>query len=499
MNVPPRRSALTQVALVASTGGFLFGYDTAVINGANQFLTTHFALTPFWEGLAAASAILGCAPGALLGGMLSDRLGRKKTLLLCALLFLFSGIGCALPTHFTLFLLARFVGGVAIGVCSMVCPVYISECSPADRRGQLGSLFQLGIVVGIFITLFINALVQSLGDTHWNEAYGWRWMLGSEVVPALLFLVLLRSIPESPRWLIQQGRNDLAREVFGRWLNSKAIDFEMSSVSAAITTEVGDLSEIFKKDTRRPLLIAVALGAISQLSGINAIMYYSTRIFATAGTGIGNAFTATVYVGLINLLFTLVAVALMDRAGRRPLLLIGITVQVLSLVTVALLFYTQISAVALLIAILIFIASFAVALGPIPWLISSEIFPGRIRAKAMSFVAFTVWVGCFVVAQTFPLMNDSSLIGPAGTFCVYAAISLVGLIFVIFWIPETKGQSLEEIQRALSHNRNPPLSNDRVLFSVHERQTDVSDTRVTRDSGAQMQSRNLLNTDDSKR
>jgi SP family arabinose:H+ symporter-like MFS transporter len=403
-------------------------------------------LTLFWEGGAAASAILGCAPGAILGGVLSDRYGRKITLIVCAVLFLMAAIGSALPAEFTVFLAARFIGGVAIGICSMVCPVYISESSTADLRGRLGTLFQLGIVLGIFLTLFVNALIQSLGDVAWNENYGWRWMLGLGALPALLLLLMLRNIPESPRWLMQQGREDLARNVLGRWLNPSQVELEIRSVSCALVTEVGRLGEIFLRSARRPLVIAAVLGALAQLSGINAVMYYSTRIFTEAGTGVEDAFTATVVVGFVNLLFTVIAISLVDRIGRRSLLIAGLTFQVLSLSAVASIFYFQMNFAGLLVAILVFIASFAVALGPIGWLLASEIFPSRVRAKAMSFVACTVWVSCFAVAQTFPLLNDSDNLGPAGTFSLYAAISFLGLFFVFFFVPETKGRTLEEIE-----------------------------------------------------
>ena len=431
--------------MVAATGGFLFGYDTAVINGANQFLTAHFSLSPAEEGLAAASAIVGCIPGALVGGVLGDRLGRKSALFLCAALFLVSGVVSALPNTFWIFLAARFFGGLGIGVCSMVCPVYIGECAPAARRGRLGSLFQLGIVVGIFLTLFLNSAIQRHGDAAWNAAFGWRYMLGSEVLPAVLLLLLLRRSPESPRWLIQKGREEEARAVLAGWMHPAGIELEIRTVREATTGESGRFRELFEPRLRRPLVIAVGLAAVAQLSGINAIMYYSTRIFTTAGVGVATAFAATVVVGLINLVFTLAAVSLMDRAGRRPLLLVGLAAQVVSLTAVAWMFHAHSSGIAVLIAILIFIASFALALGPIPWLLSSEIFPAKIRGRAMSVAAFTVWVSCFLVAQTFPMLNDSPSIGPAITFGLYAAVSFAGLLFTYFRVPETKGRTLEEI------------------------------------------------------
>ncbi|MDB6088832.1 MAG: sugar transporter [Gammaproteobacteria bacterium] len=450
MTSAPTGHLLAYVSLVAATGGFLFGYDTAVINGANPYISAYFSLDPLQEGLTGASAILGCIPGALIGGFLSDRSGRKKVLFVCALLFAISGIASALPTTFAAFLSARFLGGIAIGISSMVCPVYIGECAPAAVRGRLGTLFQLGIVVGIFLTFFLNAAIQGSGDHAWNVAFGWRWMLAAEVLPAGLLLYVLPRSPESPRWLIQKGRDDEARGILTHWVDSAAIESEVAGIRAVAERETGHLSELFARRFRRPLIIAVGIAVVAQLSGINAVMYYSTRIFTAAGVGIGDAFTATVLIGFVNLVFTLAAVSLVDRAGRRLLLLIGLLLQVLSLSAVAWLLASHATGAPLLVAILIFIASFAIALGPIPWLLGSEVFPAKIRGRAMSLVSFSVWVSCYAVAQTFPMLNDSPAIGPAKTFCIYAAVSAAGLIFTYFWVPETKGRTLEEIETSWS-------------------------------------------------
>lgn len=443
---PAPVSSLSRVALVAAIGGFLFGYDTAVINGANPYISAHFGLDSVQEGFAAASAILGCIPGALLGGFISDRSGRKRVLVLCALLFAIAGIASALPVSFMQFLAARFLGGLAIGISSMVCPVYIGECAPAAVRGRLGSLFQLGIVVGIFLTFFINAGIQACGDHAWNEAVGWRWMLGAEALPAVVLLWVLPRAPESPRWLVQAGREAEARRILCGWLDAGAVVQELAAIRGAVATESGRLTELLQPRFRRPLVIAVGVAVIAQLSGINAVMYYSTKIFITAGVGVRDAFTATVSIGFVNLVFTLLAVALVDRAGRRPLLLIGLVFQTLSLASVAWLLDTHAAGVALLFAILTFIASFAIGLGPIPWLLGSEVFPAKIRGRAMSVVSFSVWVACYAVAQTFPMLNGSPAVGPARTFRLYALVSALGLVFTSLWVPETKGRTLEEIE-----------------------------------------------------
>lgn len=439
--------ALALVMLVAAMGGFLFGYDTAVINGANQYLTQYFALTPAQEGFAGASAILGCIPGAMVAGFVSDRFGRRKVLFFCAIFFAASAVLSAVPRTFTEFLAARFLGGLGIGATSMVCPVYIAELAPADRRGRLGSLFQLGIVLGIFITLFINAIIQGLGDTAWNTASGWRWMLGAEVVPAAALLLIVYLVPESPRWLVQRGRETEARVILEPIAGAAAAETEIAEVRAAIAGEEGRFSELFSPRFRLPLLIAIVLMAFSQFSGINAIMYYSTKIFTTAGVGVQDAFMASAMVGLVNLAFTAVAIAFVDRAGRRMLLLIGLAVQTLALGAVGGMLRADVGGLPLLAAILAFIAAFAMALGPIPWIICSEIFPTRIRGRAMSLATFTIWTACYAVTQTFPMLNDNPAIGPAVTFWVYGALSLAAWLFVLARVPETRGRTLEEIER----------------------------------------------------
>ncbi len=440
-------------ASVAALGGFLFGYDTAVINGANQYLKLHFLLTPTQEGVAGASAILGCIPGAMAAGFLSDTFGRRKILFLCAVLYALSGVFSAVAGTFGTFLGARFVSGLGIGASSMICPVYIAELAPARLRGRLGSLFQLGIVVGIFLTLFINAGIQHGGDEAWNTATGWRWMLGAEAAPALLLFVLLFFAPESPRWLLQAGREDEARRILSV-VTTPAAEAEIGAVGAALAHEEGKLSELFHSRFRAPLILAVLLMAISQFSGINAVMYYSTKIFTSAGVGVKDAFASSVMVGLVNLLFTFVAVAFVDRVGRRSLLLAGLALQVVALVLVGWMFWTAAGGVLLLVAILGFIAAFAMALGPIPWIVCSEIFPTKVRGRAMSVATFVIWTACYLVAQTFPMLNDNPVVGPAKTFWIYAGCSLAGFLFVLMKMPETKGRTLEEIEADWTSPKN---------------------------------------------
>jgi MFS transporter, SP family, arabinose:H+ symporter len=431
-----RNGILLLATFVAMLGGFLFGYDTAVINGANQYLTTHFALDAFQQGLAGSSAIIGCIPGAMVAGFFSDRFGRRKMLFICAILYALSGVFSALPQTFAQFLTARFASGLAIGISSMICPVYIAELAPPLWRGRLGSLFQFGIVSGIFITLFINAKIQGMGDDTWNATSGWRWMLGAEVVP---------------RWLIQMKRDAEARRILENIGGPVYASEEISAVQNVLKQEEGTLLELLSHARfRRPLIIAVLLMAASQFSGINAIMYYSTQILTTAGVGIQDSFAASVRIGLVNLLFTFVAIALVDKAGRRPLLLIGLVIQVVALCCAAWMFHVGTNGKGLLIAILAFIAAFAMALGPIPWILCSEIFPMRIRGRAMSVATFTIWTSCFIVVQTSPMLNGNPHIGPALTFSMYAICSALAFFFVLTMVPETKGRSLEEIEMQLA-------------------------------------------------
>lgn len=450
----PLRYVLFATAVTA-LGGFLFGYDTAVVNGAISYLRQHMRLNAAQEGMAGASAILGCIPGSMVAGVLSDRLGRKRMLMLCALLYAVTGLLTALPRTFEEFLAARFLSGIAIGASSMICPTYIAEIAPESWRGRLGTLFQVNIVFGIFLTLFVNKLVQGLGDDAWNTTQGWRWMLGTEAVPAVLFFGLLFLVPESPRWLALRGREEEARRVFDRVSGPGHAARELEAITQAAADEPGRFADLFSSDFVRPTVIAVVLMACTQFCGINAILYYSTKIFAASGALTDAAFTSSVWVGLVNLVFTGVAVALVDRAGRRPLLLVGNAGQFVSLAAVGWMFHTRQGGPALLLAIMGFIAAFAVGMGPVGWLLSSEVFPNKVRGRAMSLASFTVWVSCYVVAQTFPMLNDSPSIGPARTFAFYSAVSLFAFLFVLVTVPETKGRSLEEIERMWARRTKP--------------------------------------------
>ena len=436
------------IASAAALGGLLFGYDTAVISGGIDFLAAHFGLGEAEKGWAASCALLGCIAGAMGGGPLGDRFGRKPMLILCAALFGLSGLASALPTTLNQFVIARLVGGFAIGAVSVLSPLYIAEIAPVALRGRLVALYQLAIVVGISLVFFVNLGIQRLGDLMWNQTTGWRWMMGSLVVPAVLFLFTTVLIPESPRWLMRIGRRERARAILMRVVGPKEAERELQEVAATLTESSGGaIHELLDRKYRRPLIIGVTLAVAQQFCGINSIMYYGPSIFHRPGqTDLDAAFWFTAIVGLVNLLFTFVAIWLVDLAGRRPLLIVGSAIQVVALLACGLAFQQQWSGVMLLAAVLLFIAAFAAAMGPVLWILVSEIFPNRMRGLAMSVATLVLWSACFAVSETFPWLRSS--IGPAWTFWTYALCSFLGLAFIIFMVPETKGRSLEEIEKS---------------------------------------------------
>jgi len=431
------------ISLVAAFGGFLFGYDTAVVSGAIGFLQAHFGLSAELKGWAASSVLVGCMFGAMFGGPIGDRLGRKASLMLCAALFAASSVASAMPATLAQFAWARFAGGLAIGAASILSPIYIAEVSPEKIRGRLVALYQLAIVVGILVVFFVNLQIQRLGDEAWNVDQGWRWMFGSLVLPSVVFGGLLAFVPESPRWLMKAGLEGRALEILDRIGGPENAAREVAEIRSALAQEEGRWSELFAA-YRRPLAIGALLAVFSQLSGINTVMYYAPEIFKAAGAARDSAFAQTVTVGAVNLLFTFVAIAFVDRAGRRPLLLAGTAIQTISLFVVGLLFGRGGPGWLLLAGILSFVAAFAMAMGPVSWIVNSEIFPTKLRGRAMAISIFLLWLACFVVSQTFPMMLEA--LGPSRTFWVYGGLSLVSLLFVARFVPETKCRTLEEIE-----------------------------------------------------
>ncbi len=435
---------LLPICSVAALGGFLFGYDTAVVSGAIGFLTKHLRLTAGLTGWAASSLIVGCMAGAALAGPIGDRFGRRPSLIFCAVLFALSSLTSALADSLAAFAWARFVGGLAIGASSMLSPLYIAEIAPQRIRGTLVTLYQLAIVTGILVVFFVNLQIQRLGDDAWNTTTGWRWMFGSLVVPSLLFAACLLAVPESPRWLMKIGRTPQARYILERIGGTENARREISQIEVALHQEEGRWGELFTTGYRRALAVGALLAVFGQFSGINAIMYYAPEIFKAAGAGTDAAFLQTVIVGAVNFGFTFVAIWLVDKAGRKPLLIAGTAVQVVTLGLVGAMFHAGRTDLLVLFSILGFTAAFAVAMGPIPWIVNAEIFPTKLRGRAMSVAICCLWAADWLVTQTFPILRAG--IGPATTFGVYAAFSLLSTLFVIVFVPETKGRTLEEIE-----------------------------------------------------
>jgi sugar porter (SP) family MFS transporter len=435
--------------LVAALGGLLFGYDTAVISGAIGFLTKHFSLDARLEGWAASSALIGCIVGASFAGVLSDRAGRKRALLLSAVLFAVSSIGSALARDLTEFSIARIVGGFGIGSASMLSPLYISEISPARMRGRLVSLNQLAIVSGMLLVYFVNACVASAGDSiggeAWNVALGWRWMFGSATLPSVLFFGLLFLVPESPRWLMKRGRRDEALRILTLVDGPEHARREAAEIEDAIKHEDPSFALLFKPGMRLALTIGIVLAVLQQVTGINVVLYYAPEIFKSAGLGATEAIVQTVIVGIVNLTFTIVAVLVVDRIGRKPLLLTASACMGVSLVLLGGAFVLgKLQGPWVLLFVLAYVASFAVAMGPVVWVVMAEIFPTRIRGTAMSIATVCLWIACFLVSQLFPWMLEHF----AGkSFFVYAAMCAVAFVFVAMVVPETKGKTLEEIEK----------------------------------------------------
>lgn len=441
------------ISIVAAVGGLLFGYDTAVIAGAIGFLQIKFDLSPAMTGWAASSAIWGCVIGAIFAGHLSDRFGRKKILLLSAVLFAVSSIGSAIPENLTEFVLARFIGGLGVGAASILSPLYISEISPAKIRGTLVTLYQVAIVVGINLIYVINYLIAGMGDEAWNIHTGWRYMVGSEIVPSVLFFFLLLLVPESPRWLAKKGNEALALSILNKINGERKGAIILREINETLNEEQGTFSELFKPGLRKAMIIGMMLAIFSQITGINSIIYYAPEIFKSAGFGTESAFMQTIIIGMIITLFTFVAVVLIDKLGRRKLLLWGVSGMTISLCAIGLVYhFNWTGGVWLLVSILCFIACFGASLGPIPWVIMSEIFPNRTRGLAMSVSVLLLWLSIVAITQFFPMLLEA--IGGAYTYWLFLVNAIILLVFIWKAIPETKGRSLEEIEKGWKKNSN---------------------------------------------
>jgi SP family arabinose:H+ symporter-like MFS transporter len=413
-----------------------------VISGAIGYLSQLFHLDAAGVGWAAGCALIGCIVGCMAAGTVADYLGKKKGLALCALCFALSSVGMLFATNLHQFVLWRLIGGVGIGAASVISPNYIAEIAPTRVRGRCVTLYQLGIVVGILAAVFINMLIQRMGDEAWNIATGWRWMFLAGIVPAILFGLMILPAVESPRWLMKMGRRDQAVDVLAKINGSDTALHQAAEIENSLAHEEGHLSELFTT-FRRPLLLGIMLAGLQQISGITPLFSFLPEIFRSAGTETSDAFFQSVLVSLINLLFTLLALWLVDRAGRKTLILAGTALQFVSLVLVGWFYHIHGSGLAVLIFVMSFVAGHAFGNGVACWVIISEIYPTKVRGRGMSIATTALWLVGYLGNQLFPVMQKH--LGSDGTFWLFSAGALLTIILVGWLVPETKGRSLEEI------------------------------------------------------
>jgi SP family arabinose:H+ symporter-like MFS transporter len=441
------------VCLVAALGGFLFGFDTAVISGTISLVKNDFSLNSVSEGWFVSCALLGCIVGVSFSGKLSDQYGRKIVLIISAVLFLASAIGCMLSNSFAVLIIFRLIGGLGIGVASMVSPLYISEFAPSRLRGMMVSLYQLALTIGIVLAYFSNVyladhattIYSSEGMTKIFSSEVWRAMLGLGALPAAIFLISLFFVPESPRWLLLKGKEQKAENILIKIDGPEAAKKEIQAFKDQGVEHDTSIKELFTPVYRKAMWIGLLLPFLSQVCGINAVIYYGPRILEQAGFTLNNALGGQVTIGLVNVVFTFVAIFTVDKWGRRPLLFVGVGGAVASLLIIGALFALGMtSGPWILMFILVFIACFAFSFGPVCWVVIGEIFPNAIRGKAMALATLSLWVGNFLVGQLTPVMLEG--LGSSWTFWLFALCCSPALWLTWKLIPETKGRSLEDIE-----------------------------------------------------
>lgn len=447
-----RNINVLHLTLVVALGGLLFGYDTAVISGATEALQHYFQLTAAELGFAASSALIGCVIGAILSGDFSTRYGRRGALKIAALLFLISAIGSAIPESYWTFVIYRIIGGIGVGIASMVSPMYIAEVAPPKKRGGLVACNQFAIIFGMLVVYFVNYGIALIGTESWLNVTGWRYMFASEVIPAALFLVLLFTVPETPRWLVLRGRNEEAYALLNALNKGAKSDVEHQWQEIQSSFKQRNNSAIIAGGFMGVLVIGIMLSVLQQVTGINVFLYYAPTILkGFSNSSIDIALLQTILVGAVNLSFTVVAILTVDKFGRRPLMMIGASLMAVSMIAIGTAAYMNAIGGYLLVFVLLYIGAFALSLGPVVWVLLSEIFPNNIRSKALSIAVFAQWAANFFVSQTFPMMNDPEsriyqTFNGGFPFWLYGIMGIFTIYFIYRWVPETKGRSLEELE-----------------------------------------------------
>ncbi|NEW80939.1 MAG: sugar porter family MFS transporter [Mariniphaga sp.] len=446
------------ITLVSAMGGLLFGYDWVVIGGAKPFYERFFDITnsPYMQGWAMSSALIGCLVGAMASGYLADRFGRKRPLIAAAALFTIAALGTGAANQFTIFIIFRLVGGLGIGLASAISPMYIAEISPAKMRGRLVSVNQLTIVIGILAAQIINYLIaekvpEGVTDSmilqSWNGQTGWRWMFWAGTVPAVMFFIFSFFIPESPRFLAKSGKWKSAAAILERIGGAQYAIQEQKDIAETLhgTSSKIDWKALSSKKVRPVLVLGVVLAVFQQWCGINVIFNYAEEVFTSAGYSVGDMLFNIVITGTVNLVFTFLAMRMVDSWGRRKLMLLGSIGLAVIYFMLGSSYYFELKGLAILVLVMVAIATYAMTLAPITWVVLSEIFPNSIRGTAMAISTTALWIACFVLTYTFPILNK--LLNASGTFWLYGFICFFGFLFILKKLPETKGKSLEEIEK----------------------------------------------------
>jgi len=437
------------ICFAVALGGLLFGFDTAVISGAISLVKTQFSLDTVAEGWLVSSGLLGSIMGVFTTGIISDRIGRKKTIRVAATMFLLSGLGCGFAPSLNILIISRIIGGIGVGMASVISPMYIAEFAPADKRGRMVAYYQLAITFGILLAYFSNTYILSLSGNNNNQllAEPWRGMFMFMCIPSLLFLVMLIKVPESPRWLVEVNRIADAKNILYTVRPQAVAQKELNDIENARARSGKTSMSLLHPSVRVPLIIGIVLAVLQQFAGINAIIYYGPNIFQSAGLDSSNALMFQVIIGTVNFLSTIIAIAYADKYGRKFLLKTGLTGIILSLILCGALFYTgNTKGILLLVLMMAYIICFAFSIGPVTWIMINEIFPTHVRVKAVSVCTMALWIAVWLVGQFFPWLLEK--VGPAYTFWAFAVFSIINLVFSLTVVKETKGKTLEEMDTA---------------------------------------------------